>query len=111
VIVAVILVRMMQVAVDQVIDMVAVRDGFVAAARAVLMGPVVSAAGVFGRARGRVGGADLKLMLLDSLSAHVVKVAVVQVVRVVAVLDRGVATAGAVPVRMVGVMVGHVSFL
>jgi hypothetical protein len=54
VVVAVVAVRVVQVAVHQVIDVVAVRHGLVAAARAVLVALVVLAAGVLRRA-GRAG--------------------------------------------------------
>jgi hypothetical protein len=107
VVVAVITVRVVQMAFDQVIDVVAVRDSFVAAAGAVLVFLVVLAAIVLRGALGWVRGIDRELMLLDAAFADVVQVAVVQVVHVVFVANGGVAAAGAVLVRVVGMMSCH----
>lgn len=65
-------VRMVQVAVDQVIDMVAVGNRFVAAAGTVAVGLVVSVALVFRGAAVRVLGADFQHMLV-----HVIPVGMV----------------------------------
>jgi hypothetical protein len=107
VVIAVIAVRVVQVAFDQVIDVVAVRNGFVAAARAVLVFLVVLAAIVLRSALGWVAGIDRELMLLDAAFGHVVQVAVVQVVHVAFVTDGGVAAAGAVLVCVVGMVTRH----
>jgi hypothetical protein len=106
VIVAVVAVGMVQMPVHQVIDVVAVRHRFVAAVRAMLVGLVVLAAGVLGCARGRVGAADRQLVLLDAPLAHVVQVAVVQVVNMVAVLYGRVTAIESVLVRVSLVMMG-----
>ncbi len=54
--------RMVQVAVDQVVDMVAVRHGLVATARAVLVAPLMVAAIVVRRAGVGIAGAHLNHM-------------------------------------------------
>jgi hypothetical protein len=90
-------VRMMQVPGDKVVDVIAVRDGLVSAARAVDMALGVTSAAVRRRARGRIGRADLEDALVD--------VAIVPVV-VVAMADGEVAAVSAVDViviRMGGV--------
>jgi hypothetical protein len=88
VVVAVALVRMMEVAVDEEVDVVAVGDGLVAASRAVLVPTVMPAAGVIGRAIGRIRAADLDHVLVDVVAVRMVEVAVVEVVEVVAVCHR-----------------------
>jgi hypothetical protein len=97
-------------AVYQVIDVVAVRHRFVAAIRAMLVGLVVLAAGVLGRARGGVGAADRQLVLLDASLAHVVQVAVMQIVDMVAMFDGRVTAVGPMLVRMSLVMGSHDPF-
>jgi hypothetical protein len=87
------LVGMVQVAVDQIVDMVAVRDRLVTAARAVLVGRLVAVAVVIGGAWRRVGIADLDHVLLDVIAMGVMEVAVVQVVDVARMYHAGVTTA------------------
>jgi hypothetical protein len=102
---------MMQVAVHQVIGMIAVRDGLVTASGAVLMALFVAATVVLGRAARGVGGIDGQDMLLNLAALVVVQVAVVQVIDVVFVLNGCVAAAGAVLMRMVVVMARHTNLL
>ena len=106
-VVAVIAVRVMQMAVHQVIDMVAVRDLRMAAIGAVLVGLVVSLAAVLGRALGRIGRTDGQGVLLDLVAFDVVQMAVVQIIDMAFVHDASVAAAWAVLVRVPLVMVGH----
>ena len=99
-------VRMMQVPGDKVVDVIAVRDGLVSAARAVDMALGVTSAAVRRRARGRIGRADLEDALVDVAIVPVVEVAIVEVVDVVAMADGEVAAVSAVDViviRMGGV--------
>ena len=106
VVVAVIAVRVVQMAADQVVGVVAMRDSFVAAAGAVLVGCVVAAAIVLrGAARG-IDAADFELMLFDC-RVLVVQMAVVQVIDVAIVFDAGVAALGAVLMCVVAVMLCH----
>lgn len=103
-IVAVIAVRMVQVAVHQVIDMIAVRNCLVAAAGAVPVAFFVMAAVMTRRATGRVRAADCQGMLLDAAGSHVVQMPVVQVIDVAFVPDRRVTAARAVLMSVIGVM-------
>lgn len=108
VVVAVRAVRVVEVAVDQVVHVVAVRHGFVAAARPVPVAAVVGAAGVVGRAVGRVRAPDGEDVLVDVVAVGVVQAAVVEVVHMAVVPDGRVAAGGAVPVVVPGVRVaGH----
>src|SRR5205807_2193763 len=103
VVVAVAAVRVVQMALHQVIGVVAVRHGFMAAARAVLVGLVMAAAGVLGRAFAGVLLAHRQLVLFHVLALNVVQVAIVQVIDVAVMLDGGVPAAGAVLMVVVGV--------
>jgi hypothetical protein len=88
--------RMMQVIVDQVVDMVAVWHGGVPAARAVPMTLDVAAAIVPRSAFGRVRGRNGHLVLDNAFRGDVVQVAIVQVIDVAIVLESGVTAAGTV---------------
>lgn len=112
VVVAVVAVGVMEVAVDEVVDVVAVGHGLVSAAGAVNMALLVTGAPVFRGASGRVRLVHLDHVLVNVVSVGVVEVAVVEVVHVVPVLDGDVAALGAVDVVVVLVLVavhiGHV---
>jgi len=82
VVVAVVAVRVVQVALHQVIDVIAVRDRRVAAIRAVLVALVVVAAIVLGSAAGRVRRVDRQGVVFNFAAGLVVQVAVVQVIDV-----------------------------
>jgi hypothetical protein len=89
---------MVQVPEDHVVDVVAVRDRVVAAVRTVHVVGLVGAARVVGRARRRVGAADVERVVVDVVAVHVVEVPVV--------LDGLVAAADGMPVvAVVGVLV------
>ena len=102
-------VRMVQVAVHEVVDVITVGHGFVAAVRPMDVVGGVRAAGVGRRAVGRVGDRHGEHVLVDVRLVRVMQVPVVQVVRVTVVQDGSMAAVGAVGVRMVGVdlMVAH----
>jgi hypothetical protein len=89
VVVAVTTVRMMSVARDQVVDVVAVRHGLVSAAGPVSVSLGVARAAVCGCAARGVCGADVENTFVDVTVMVVMKVAVVKVVDVVTVLDDG----------------------
>ena len=112
VVVAVVPVGVMEVTVDEVVDVVAVGHGLVAAAGAVDVAVLVTGAAVCGGAGGRVAFAHLDHVLVHVVAMGVVEVAVVEVVHVVTVLDGDVAAVGAVDVVVVLVLVavhiGHV---
>lgn len=102
VVVAVPGVRVMQVPGDEVVDVIAVRDRFVTAARAVEMALGVTRAAVRRRARGGIGRADLEDALVDVPIVGVVEVAIVEVVDVVAMTDGEMAAVSAVDVIVIG---------
>jgi hypothetical protein len=107
VVVTVVLVRMMKPSGDEVIGVVAVRNRLVAAAVAVRVVGAVPVGGCDVAAG--VLGVDLDDVLVDMVAVRVMKVPVVEVVDVIAMLDGGVATAGAVDVRMLAMnrVIGH----
>jgi hypothetical protein len=90
--------RMMQVARDEIVDVVAVGDGLVPAPGCVNVSLRMTRAAVRRRAGGRVGGANVEHALIDVAVVCVMQVAVVQIVDVVSVFDRLVAAVGAVNV-------------
>ena len=110
VIVAVIAVGMMEVPVDQVIDVVAVRNCRVAAVGTVLVPLVVFAASMLGRACGRIGRADGQLVFFNLPAIHMVQVPIMQVINMVVVQDPRVSAVRSVLVLVSFVMSGHGQF-
>lgn len=100
-IVAVVAVRMVQVALDEVVHVVAVGHGFVAAPRAVLVVGGVAVAVVVRSACIGILRADLDRMLVIVALVGVMEVAVVQIVDVTVVFDGSVPAAGAVDMLVV----------
>jgi len=113
VVVAVAVVRVVQVTIDEVVDVIPVRHRFVPATGAVDVIGGMAGARVVGRAVGRVLVADREPVLVDVVVVDVVEVPVVQKVDVALVVDGGVPAAVAVGVRVVLVgLAGHrVAFL
>lgn len=109
VIVAVAIVRVVQMAVDQVVDVIAMGQGGVATRRAVDVIGRVAAAAMPRRAGGWIRRVDGDRALVDVIAVHRVKMTVVEVVDVSAVLDREVTAVGAVDVIVLGMraMGGH----
>jgi hypothetical protein len=97
-------VRVVQMALDAVIDVVAVRNRLMTATGAVDMARLVTAAAVIGRAAVGIFGGDPDHMLVDMVLMRMVQMTVVQVVDMVAVADGGVPAIGPVPVRVVGML-------
>lgn len=108
-IVAVVAVRMVQVALDEVVHVVAVRHSFVAAARAMLVVGGMGLAVVVRSACVGILRAHFDRMLVIVALVGVMEVAVVQIVDVTVVFDSGVPAAGAVDMFMVlmDYMFGH----
>ncbi len=110
-VVAVIAMGMMQMAVDQIADVIAVRDRGVATARPMDVIRRMAAAGVGGRAGVGVRRAHGDHMLVDVIAVRVMQAAVVQVADMVVVLHGHMAATGAVDVIVMGVAgrraVGH----
>lgn len=100
VVVAVIAVGMMQLALDQIIDMIAVRDRFMTTAGSMNMLCLMARMAERRRAAIWVLGVHLDRVLFDDVALLMVQMTVVKVVNVIAVLDRGVAAAGFVPMRI-----------
>jgi len=94
-------VRVVQVAVHEVIHVIAVRHGFMAAARAVDMSGFVAVA----RRGAAVGirGADFDDVFIDVAGVWMMQVSVVQVVNMAVVFHRGMAAVAAVLVIVMGV--------
>jgi hypothetical protein len=107
VVVAVIAVGVVEAAVDEVVDVVAVGHGLVPAPGAVDVLGVVDGgdARLDGVAPGGVARADGQDVLVDLAVGDVVEVPVVEVIDVAVVLDGGVPAAGAVLVGVVLVLV------
>ncbi len=107
-IVAMIAVRMVQVAVHQVIHVVAVGNRLVAALRTMAMILLMAATGVLGRASSGVGRGDLQDVVINMVAMNVVQMAIVQVIGVAIVLDGGVA---ATRTMLVGMSLMHLTVL
>ena len=97
-------VRMMQVAVDQIIDVIAVRHRLVPTARAVHVTRLVARALVIGRAAVRIALRHLDHVLVDVIPMRVMQVTVVDVVDMITVAHGRVAAVGAVLMRVMLVM-------
>src|ERR1700751_3769624 len=95
-------VRVMKMAVDQVIDMIAMRYGLVSAARAVDVTRIVATAAW--RTLVRIIRIDLALGFVYTIAMRMVQMAIVQIVDVVAMRDCGVSAARAMLMLMVSVM-------
>lgn len=102
-VVAVAVMDMMQAAVYQVVDVVAVGHGFMAAIRTVDVIGGVAGALAMGALVG-IGGADVDDVLIHVIAMHVVQVAVVEIVDVPVMLDGGVSAIRPMLVAVIGVM-------
>jgi hypothetical protein len=94
-------VRVMKMAFHEVVHMIAVGHGFMAALGAVHVVFRVSVAGMSGRTGRRVRRRDLQRVLVEMVAVRGVQMPVVEVVDVIPVLDGGVPAVVAVDVRMV----------
>lgn len=97
-------VRMMQVAVDQVVDVIAMRYRFVPASWAVDVPWFMAAAVVSRRTLVRIFGADLKPMLVYVTGMGMVQMPIMQIIDVIAVPDSGMATVRSVLMLVVRVV-------
>jgi hypothetical protein len=103
VVVAVIAVRMMEMVGHEVVDVIGVRHGLVAASLPVDVLVLVSVAAMIGRAALGVAGVGLDHVLVHVVLVRVMEMAVVQVVDVVAVRHGRVSAAGLVAVSVIWV--------
>src|ERR1700730_7988202 len=92
-------VRMVQPAVDEIVEMVAMRDLFMSAVWTVRM----CAVDLRRAARG-ICATDGDDMFVDMILVHVVEMAVVQIVHVAVMANRGVPAIRAMLMRVVGVV-------
>ena len=91
--------RMVQVAVDEIVDMVAMRHGLMPAVWAMDMRAMDVRRAVHG-----IPGVDRDDVLVDVIAVHVMQMAVVQIVNMAVMADCGVSALRAMLVRVVGVV-------
>jgi hypothetical protein len=96
-------VRVMQVPVDQVIDMGAMRHAHVPASRAMAMGVLVSVAIVIRRTLRPIGRRFRDRVLVDRVTDDVVQMAIMEIVDVPVMADSSVSALRSVHVRVVRV--------
>ena len=89
-IVAMPFVEMMEMPVDEIIEMIAMGNGFVTASLSMLVVGPVAAAGVVRCATSGIGGTDLDAVLVDMIGVGVVEMSIMKVVDVTVVTDCGV---------------------
>jgi hypothetical protein len=95
---------MVQVAIDEIVNMVAMRYSLVAAARAMHVGYLVALASMVWRTAIGIGSGNLDSVLVDMVVVDMMQVPVVQVVDVTVMMNCRVAAAGAVLMRMIDVV-------
>lgn len=104
VIVAMAAVRVVQMAIDEIVRVVAMRNRFMAAVCAVDMIRSMAAALVVRSAAVRICGGDFDSVLIDMVAVDMVKMAVVQIVDMPGVMDGDMAAIAAMLVAVVGVV-------
>ncbi len=111
VIVAVVVVRVVQVPIHQIIDVVAVRHGFMTTVWTVHMARFVCATRVMRRADHRVAVVHCERVLIHVVAVRRVQMPVVQVVHMIVVHNRRMSAVRAVHMRMIFVdfVVAHAS--
>ena len=109
VVVAVATVSVMEVAVHQVVHVIAVRHGFVPASGAMLVACLVGTAPVIGGAVSRVRPADRELVLVHVARVGMMEVAIVQIVGMALVTHSHVTAVFPVDmlVAFVSILAGH----
>ena len=100
-VVTVVAVRVVQMPVDQIVNVVAVGHWFMATTGTMDVISIVPCAPMMGRAAIWIGRGDLNDMFVYVIPMQVVKMAVVEIVDMVAMAHGGVATVGSVNVWMV----------
>lgn len=94
-------VRVMQVAVDQITNVVAMWDGFMSAAWAMNMSGLVAVTMMVGRAGVWIAVAHFDDVLVHMVAVGMVQVTVMEIIDVITVLYGGVPAAGSMLVRMI----------
>src|SRR5271168_3993992 len=105
VIVAMVSVVMVEPTVDEIVNVVAVRNRLMPAAKSMNMARVVTFVPILRRAPGRICGGHFNNMLLDIVPCLMMQMSVMKVVDMVAVLHRDVTAVCVVMMRMVSVCV------
>jgi hypothetical protein len=105
--VAVIAVHEVKVAIHQVIHMITMGNRFMTAPRSMLVTGFVTAALVSIGAIGRICGRHRQAVLINMIAVDVVKMPVMKIVHMAVMLDRGVAAACAMGMRVI--LVNNVS--
>lgn len=90
----------MQVAIHQIVNMVAVWDGLMPTPRAMNVIRCMSCAGVVWRAHIRIGVRHLYLVLINMILVRMMQVAIVQIINVTVVLNSRMATVWAMLMRV-----------
>jgi hypothetical protein len=103
-IIAMAAVRMVQMTGDKIVDMVAMRDGFMAAATAMNVSSIMSGAAMVGRATIWILVAYFNPMFVYMIGVRMVKMAIVETIHMAAMPDGNVAAAGPMRVAVVGMM-------
>jgi hypothetical protein len=101
-IVAVLIMRVVQVIADEIVDVIAVWNLLMSARGTVPMRPIVLAAIVRRSAVGRVDITDFQHVFIDVIVVRVMQMAVMEIVDVILMLDRRMAAAGTMLVGVVG---------
>jgi hypothetical protein len=104
VIVAMVAMRMVKMAVDEIIDVIAVRHGLMSTPWAMHVPRLMTFATMIGRASVRVSRTHFDDMLVDVIAVRMVEMAIMQIIDVVAMANGCVTTAGAMLVIVIGMM-------
>lgn len=100
-IITVVTMRMVQAAVDQITNMVAMWNGLMSAAGAMDMTRLMPFTRLAGRTDVGIAVADLNEVFVYMVTMHVMQVPIMQVINVIAVLDGGMSAARPMLVRMI----------
>lgn len=101
-VVTVISVRMMEMPVHQIIDMIPMRHGFVATPWTMSVIRVMLTTLMARGALRRIVFGHFQLVALHSILAHVMKMTIVQIIDMIAVPDCGMATSGLMLMLVIG---------
>ncbi|WP_025040158.1 hypothetical protein [Nitrosospira briensis] len=114
-VIAMTIMRMMKVAIDQIIDMLAMWHGFMTAARPMYMSLRMACALMFGRATFRIGRGYVYHMLIDMAAVRVMQMPVMQVIDVPVVHDTCMTTFRTMRMSMIFMLwqdtIGHFAAL
>jgi hypothetical protein len=97
-------VRVMEMAVDQIVDVVGMGDCFMATACGVDMVNGMTTAGMVGGANVGVPGGHFDYMLIDMVAMQMMEMPIMQIVDMVVVANGGVAAIGTMPMAVIRMM-------